>query len=98
MLFRSVYSATVHGYRTRDGELWNINRVVKVEDEFAGLDARLLINSVQFQLTEDTGRTTVLGLIDRNAYEMTLAEPIVDKMGLGLVDYNVPTQWDKLPQ
>lgn len=71
----NAYSATVHGYRNQAGELWKVNDLVPVMDEYAGIEATMLVNMVTFALDEEVGRTTTLGLVDKNAYSLALAEP-----------------------
>jgi len=81
-----TYSATVHGFRNQTGDLWEVNTVIHVVDEFSGIDARMLVNSVQFTL-DDNGRQAVLGLVHKDAYTLALAEDIkIDKIGTGLVE------------
>jgi prophage tail gpP-like protein len=78
-----VYSVTVLGYRHGGftGPLWNINELVTVQDDFAGIDAQMLVNTVAFNFDE-SGRTTTLSLVEKDAYTLALAEPIeVEKVG-----------------
>jgi prophage tail gpP-like protein len=84
-----VYSATVHGFRNQTGNLWAINELINVEDEFAGINSRMLVNSVQFSLS-DGGRQTILSLIHKDAYTLTLpTQTSIDKLGEGLVEESV---------
>jgi prophage tail gpP-like protein len=71
-----VYSATVHGYRNQTGELWTPNTIVYVADEYVEIDRLMLINSVMFGFDGDAGRTTTLGLIEKDAYTLELIEPV----------------------
>ena len=81
-----VYSPVVDGFRNHLGELWTPNTLVQVVDEYAGIDAKMLINSVTFALDESGGSTTTLSLVERDAYTLALAEPRQeDELGLGLV-------------
>lgn len=80
----AVYSAVVDGYRNQVGQLWDVNQVVRVLDDYAGLNAMMLVNSVAFGLTEDEGSTTTLSLVRRNAYSLALAEPSDEDEGIGL--------------
>ena len=79
-----VYSVVVDGFRGLAGSLWGTNTVVSVVDEFSGIDANMLINSVTFADNLDSGGTTTIGLVDRNAYTLSLEEPKVQKVGNGL--------------
>ncbi len=73
-----VYSATVHGYRNQTGALWLPNTLVYVSDEYADIDRLMLVNSVAFGLSADDGRTTNLGLIEKDAYTLKLEEAVED--------------------
>jgi len=80
-----VYSATVNEYRTKAGELWSTNKLVTIRDEFADINARMLINSIEFGFGVSTGRQTVLGFVDKNAYKVEISEPQpVDNVGNNL--------------
>lgn len=81
-----VYSAVVDGFRDQGGALWLVNRLVRVDDVFAGLDTVMLVNSVQFFLTEDGGSQTTLSLVNRDAYLLELSEPEKEsgEVGIGL--------------
>ena len=86
-----TYSATVHGFRNSTGNLWAINQIINVDDEFAGIKSRMLVNSVQFSLDED-GRQTVLSLVHKDAYTLELpTQTSIDKLGEGLVTEDVGT-------
>ena len=79
-----VYSATVDGYRDQFSDLWRINKLITVLDDDAGIEAKMLINSVNFSLdsqAESGGRTTTLSLLARNAYTLELEEPVEDEVG-----------------
>jgi prophage tail gpP-like protein len=80
-----VYSPVVDGFRNQAGELWTPNTLVQVVDEYAGIDSKMLINSVTFALDESGGSTTTLSLVERDAYTLALAEPREEEaLGLGL--------------
>ena len=66
-----VYSATVHGFRNATGNLWAINELVQVEDEFAGISSRMLVNSVEFNI-DDGGRSTILSLVEKNSFTLSI--------------------------
>lgn len=77
-----VYSCTVQGYKPDpDGNfLWNVNELVRVVDEFADIQAQMLINSVAFGYDLNRGRTTTLSMVEANAYQLTLDEPKSQKI------------------
>lgn len=71
-----VYSCTVDGYRNATGDLWRVNTLPQVIDEDADINARMLINSVAFQLVPGKGSVTTLSFVERNAYTLQLEEPV----------------------
>lgn len=73
----NVYGASVHGYSSQDGFHWHPNALVSVLSEYAGINDKMLVNSVTFDQSPDT-RTT-LALIDRDAYTLALAEPVEEE-------------------
>lgn len=80
-----TYSATVHGYRNQAGLLWTPNTLVQVVDDFAGINDRMLVNSVTFSMSEGEGRTTTLALVEKDAYTLIVSEPVEgSKKGLGI--------------
>lgn len=78
------YSAVVEGFRNQTGDLWRINTLVSVVDEFAGINSQMLINTVSFSFDIETGSTTSLSLLPSNAYTVTLEEPKTETVGSGL--------------
>ena len=78
-----VYSAVVNGYRDLDGNLWQVNKLVPVQDTYAGIDADMLINTVTFTFDIQNGRQTVMSFVEENAYTLTLEEPKAETIGAG---------------
>jgi prophage tail gpP-like protein len=81
-----IYSAVVDGYRNQTGDLWRVNRLIRVDDVFAGIDSVMLVNSVIYGLTEDEGSTTDIALVNRDAYTLeptTASEE--DELGIGYI-------------
>ena len=79
-----VYSATVQGFRDPAGNLWKINTLVPVLDDYAGIESTMLVNSVTYKMGPE-GRTTTLSFIEADAYTLSLAEPLkAEKVGSGL--------------
>ncbi len=71
-----VYSAELSGFRDQSGNLWTLNTLPLVLDEFAGIENRMLVNTISFSNSHDAGtEKTVLGLIEKNAYTLELQEP-----------------------
>lgn len=76
-----VYSATVRGFRDQGGELWEVNRLVQVTDEWCDINAKMLVNSVSFSMDLADGRTTALTLVEENAYTLELEDPDLQELG-----------------
>jgi len=81
-----LYSVTVQGFRTQEGDLWAANTLVPVVDDFTGITGEMLINEVTFNYSNDQGSTTALTLMPPNAYTLQLAEPQAQEVGSGLVE------------
>lgn len=81
-----LFSATMAGYTNQTGDLWRVNTLPWVISEMAGINTRMLVNSVRFSKTLELGEQTVLGFVERDAYTRDLAEPTVEseeRSGLG---------------
>lgn len=76
------YTATVQGHYQDEAKtrLWIPNEIVSVKDDFAGMtskiDAKLLINTVEYRLSNDSGSTTVLTCIDKDSYTLQAEEDL----------------------
>lgn len=72
------YEYKVQGFRqSENGLLWLPNYLVRVKDEFFGIDDYFLIKSVEFVKDLDNGTITNLSLVDKNSY--TIVEPIIEE-------------------
>jgi len=81
-----VYSAVVQGFRPApDSPPWQVNTVVDIVDDFAGINGAMLINSVSYNLDETSGSTTTLGLVATNSYTLALDEPQTETLGGGFL-------------
>lgn len=71
-----IYSATVPAFRVDgdEGDLWTINRIYQIVDDFIGKIEPMLCNSVRFTFDVDNGKNTELGFVGENAYTL-LIEP-----------------------
>jgi prophage tail gpP-like protein len=63
-------SYTVQGWQQSQNQIWNINQLVKVEDDFLGINEQMLVESVSFSLEDGSGSTTELGLVPPEAYQV----------------------------
>ena len=78
-----IYSVTVHGYSIDSSDdksdLWQINTLYQIVDDYVGKSEPMLCNSVTFTLDVDGGELTSLGFVEQNAYSLSLEEPTTSK-------------------
>lgn len=69
-----IYSATVPDFRVDgdEGDLWQINRIYQIVDDFVGKIEPMLCNSITFTFNAESGRNTELGFVGQNAYTLFL--------------------------
>jgi prophage tail gpP-like protein len=71
-----IYSAVVPGFRIDptddDSDLWEVNKLYQIVDDFIGKVETMLCNSVTFNYSDEDGRTTTLGFVGKNAYTKLL--------------------------
>ncbi|MEE8341958.1 MAG: hypothetical protein V3S42_04535 [Candidatus Neomarinimicrobiota bacterium] len=84
------YSAVVQGFfRGESNEIWQENVLVQIKDSFAGLNGIMLLNSLNYSFSIDSGSRTTLNFIDRDAYKIEADKPAVTKrsnsLGLGFL-------------
>ena len=82
-----LYSAEVAGFRDQKGALWSTNTLAQVLDDFAGISDLMLVNSVAFSNSSESGEAkTVITLVEKGSYTLSLAEPLPaeKKVGGGL--------------
>ena len=80
------YKPKVQGHSV-NGEVWRPNILVRVQDDFAAIQATMLIRSVTYEQTLNEGSTTTLDLTYRDAYtlqaEQDEREANTDDAGFG---------------
>jgi prophage tail gpP-like protein len=69
------YSVIVQGVRPKGGDIWEPNKLQQVNDEQAGIDEIMLIDSVRFIQSKSGGTLTQLSFVDKDAYTVALSEP-----------------------
>ena len=69
-----IYSAVVPEFRVggNSGELWQINRIYQIVDDYIGKTEQMLCNSVTFTFDIDSGSNTSLGFVGQEAYTLFL--------------------------
>lgn len=75
-------SATVHGWRQENGDLWKSNTLVPFKDSLLTIDRELLITEVVYTLSE-AGMITTLTLTPKESYQLIPKEKEVNK-GIGV--------------
>lgn len=65
---------SVAGWRSQNGKLWTINKLVNLQDHLEGFSGQKLIKKVTFSFAEKSAPTTTLTLVDPKAYHLR-AEP-----------------------
>lgn len=80
-----LYSATLQGHTILNtGDLWQINKVINVFDDIAGIHSEMLINTITYSLSLEKGSLTTLSLIRKNAYNLMTPESKTSEIGAGL--------------
>ncbi len=74
------YLATVTGYRVDpkdlESDLWQINKLYPIIDDFLSKEEPMLLNSVTFTLNVPSGEQTSLGFVNKEAYSLELEKPV----------------------
>lgn len=78
------YTAVVQGFYQDEKEtrLWVPNEIVSVEDDFAGISSRvnaqLLIDTVEYKLSNDSGSTATMTCVDKDSYTLQTEQDLRD--------------------
>lgn len=79
------YHVTVQGFLSSDGLIWQTGQLVKVRDQFASIDAELIVSEIKYDFTLNEGSTTTLTLVQQDVYKALLERNAlkakVNKMG-----------------
>jgi len=75
-----LYTVNFKGY-TIDGSLegsniWIINKLVPISDDFAGIFGKMLINSVVFSVDDNSGSISKITFVEPDSYTLALEEPV----------------------
>ena len=80
------YEAAVFGHTNDNDEPWSVNELIRVTDEFADIDALLLIERVDMSFDKEKGSQTDLTMVVQDAYKVQLNEPSNQKKTSSLGD------------
>ncbi len=72
----TLYSPELIGFTDQENDLWQINTLPQVDDEDAGIQERMLIDSVTFSSSMDFGNKTTLTLMEPDAFNLELSRPV----------------------
>lgn len=79
------YHVTLQGFLSNDGLIWQTGQLVKVRDQFASIDADMLVSEIRYNFDINRGSTTVLTLVNQNVYkdllEINALKANVNKVG-----------------
>ena len=70
----NTYTATVQGYRNAKNNLWDVNQLATIDDDFADISRKMLVSNLQFNYSE-SGSLTALNFVEKNAYILEQQEP-----------------------
>lgn len=66
-----MYRYTVSGWKTDGGSLWDINKLIKVNDDWFDIDDLMLIVDVDFYLADGKSARTDITVVDKNCYSFS---------------------------
>ena len=66
----SEFNCSVQGFKKSPNTIWKVNQLVKVEDHFCDVNAILLINTVEYSLSVESGSTTAITCVVKDAYTL----------------------------
>lgn len=73
-----TYNVVVQGH-TFNNQIWEMGKEVQVNDDFAGINANMLIKSVEMNYSVESGSETLISCTNLDAYTLALEEPDEDK-------------------
>lgn len=57
-------------------DIWEVNKLVSISDDFAGISGDMLVNSVVFSLDDSGGSISEITFVEPDAYTLALEEPV----------------------
>jgi len=74
-----LYTYTVSGWKTDGDSLWDINKLIKVKDDWFDIDDLMLIVDIDFYLAGGKSARTDITVVDKNCYSFS-SKPVDVKM------------------
>lgn len=68
-----VYSTSLPNF-SFNGKLWEVNQLTQINDEFAGINEIMLLNSLTYSLAK-SGSTLTMTFVNKDSYTLLLNEP-----------------------
>lgn len=69
------YTVEVLGFKTESDKIWELNKLVNIDDESMGIKKEMLVNSISFSLDSNEGSKTKIGFVVKDSYKVILKEP-----------------------
>ena len=69
------YNCTVQGHVKADGKPWELNKIVRIDDDFCDVHRPLLLNGIEWTFDDTSGSKTNLNFVDEKAYSTELLDP-----------------------
>lgn len=71
-----LYQHSING-DPKSSDIWEVNKLVKVVDDFAGINGNLLVNAITFSLSVGEGSKTKITFVEPDAYTLALEQPVI---------------------
>ena len=73
------YKCSVQGFKNSEGDIWEVNTIVKVVDDYARIDDTFLVNQVTYNYSVD-GPRTAIELVSKDSYRIGLGKITFDSI------------------
>lgn len=73
----------IPGFKQSNGDIWDINKLVKVQDTLFGIDDTLLISEIDYKGDQEQGESVFIKVVDKDTYSGTAG------------DINIKTNFDE---
>ena len=78
-----IYQVTLVLHQgTKDGKIWEYNKLYNINDGFAGINTQMLCKSVTYKY-DNSGETTDLLFVAKDAFQVEASKPKTDRSKLG---------------
>ena len=70
-----IYTAIVTVHSESTNQPWQVNQLIRVVDQFEGINALMLVDEITFKFSVTDGETTTLRCVAPDAYTLQASEP-----------------------